>query len=115
MKKSTIFALIAATLIFAAFVAGFYIGRNTAAGEINISIVGTTAPTGSTETSRVNINTATVEELMTLPGIGRELAQRIVDYRVLHGKFHSTADIILVDGIGEKTLQNLLPYITIGG
>ncbi len=115
MKKSTIFALIAATLIFAAFVAGFYIGRNTATGDIHVSIIGTTAPTGSTGTSQVNINTATVEELMTLPGIGRELAQRIVDYRGLHGNFHSTADIILIEGIGEKTLQNLLPYITIGG
>lgn len=115
MKKSTIFALIAATLIFAAFVAGFYIGKNTATGDIKISIMGTTAPTDSTENSPVNINTATAEELMTLPGIGRELAQRIVDYRVLHGSFRSTADLILVEGIGEKTLQNLLPYITIGG
>lgn len=71
-------------------------------------------PTESTSASGlVNINTATVEELDTLPGIGPVLAQRIVDYREKNGLFSSVEELILVSGIGEKKLEAMLDLITV--
>ena len=63
----------------------------------------------------VNINTATVEELDTLPNIGAVKAQAIVDYRTANGPFATVDDLILVDGIGEKTVEQLRDYVTVDG
>lgn len=52
----------------------------------------------------VNINTATKEELMTVPGIGEVTAQKIIDYREKNGDFRKIDDLTKVDRIGEKTL-----------
>lgn len=61
----------------------------------------------------LNLNTATKAELITLPGIGEVLAQRIVDYREANGIFRSVEDLLLVDGIGEKILSRIRDYITV--
>ena len=61
----------------------------------------------------VNINTATQAQLETLPGIGPAKAQAILRWRATYGRFNSVAQLIEVSGIGEKTLQNLLPYVTV--
>ena len=55
----------------------------------------------------VNINTAGVDELDSLPGIGPVLAQRIVDYRTAHGAFRSTEELTQVEGIGQAILENI--------
>jgi competence protein ComEA len=52
----------------------------------------------------VNVNTATKEELMTVPGIGEVTAQKIIDYREKNGDFQKIEDLTKVDRIGEKTL-----------
>jgi len=62
----------------------------------------------------ININTASVEELDTLPGIGPKIAQAILEYRETYGKFASPEDLLLVPGIGPKKLFALLPHITVG-
>lgn len=62
---------------------------------------------------KININTATAEQLTSLPGIGKVKAEAIVVYRQEHGKFTSPAELTEVKGIGEKTLENVLPYITV--
>lgn len=62
----------------------------------------------------LDINTATVEQLMTLPGIGQTLAQRIVEYRSLYGAFETPEELMEVKGIGEKTFADLEEYIRIG-
>ena len=59
----------------------------------------------------VDINRAAQAELETLPGIGPAMARRIIDYREQNGAFLSPEDLTKVKGIGEKTLEKLLPYI----
>lgn len=61
----------------------------------------------------VNINTAGVDELQTLPGIGQELARRIVESRTQDGEFRIPEDILRVSGIGQGTLSKILDYITV--
>jgi competence protein ComEA len=62
----------------------------------------------------VNINSASVAELTTLPGIGEAKAKAIVDYREA-APFKTVDDLKLVKGIGEKTLEVLRSKITVGG
>lgn len=62
----------------------------------------------------VNINTASVEQLMTLNGIGDVKAKAIVNYRNENGSFSSVDELLNVSGIGEKTLEKIRAYITVG-
>ncbi len=123
MKKSGIYVLITITLVFAAFVAGFYVGRNQNHSLVQVSTwpgdtTLSTAPslpktTVSTGITKLNINLATYEELQTLPGIGPSLAQNIIDYRITYGYFHTVSDLLNVPNFGEKRLEALLEYITV--
>jgi competence protein ComEA len=61
----------------------------------------------------VNINTATLEEMESLPGIGPALGQRIIDYREQHGPFRSVDDLLNVSGIGDKRLADLRSKVTV--
>lgn len=62
---------------------------------------------------KLNINTATFEELLDLPGIGKVLAQRIIEYRTEKGKFLALDELMEVRGIGEKLLERIKPYLTV--
>ena len=59
----------------------------------------------------VSINSATIVELTSLPGIGESYAQRIIEYRETNGDFTSVDDLVNVRGIGERTLEKLKPFI----
>lgn len=61
----------------------------------------------------LNLNTATLQQLIELPDIGEKTAQKILDYREKNGGFHSTDELLLVSGIGEKTYEKLAPLVTI--
>ncbi len=66
------------------------------------------------ETSQViNLNTATMAQLDTLPGVGEVTARRIIEYRESIGGFTSVYQLTDVERIGEKTLEKLLPYVTV--
>ncbi len=63
---------------------------------------------------KVNINSASVEQLAALPGIGDTLATRIVEQRQKSGGFKSVQELMTVKGIGEKNLAKLEPHLTLG-
>ena len=130
MKKQNFPRLILITCIFAAFVFGFFAGRNLnrtpvqikplpAATEISAATAESSETdnptTGSSEVSfPININTATAQQLEALPGIGPTYAQRIIDYRNAHGPYTSPSQLLNISGIGEKRLAAIWDYITIG-
>ena len=66
----------------------------------------------SSNGSRININTATFQELQTLRGIGPTMAQRIIEYRQTSGRFATVDDLTNVKGVGEKTLEKIRDSIT---
>lgn len=127
MKKPRIPLLAVLTFVFAAFILGFFAGRNLNRAPVQVQALpvrsempAQTADTepvpASTEASGpININTATAQQLQTLPGIGEVLAQRIIDYRETHGDFKSIGALTNVSGIGEKRLEALWDLVTIGG
>ena len=103
------------TCIFFVLLAGVFIGRNFSDSYISIRTDGT-APSASTpdeqpvSDGRIDINSASLQQLQLLPGIGETLAQRILDYREEHGSFSSVDDLLNVSGIGEKKLEQIRPY-----
>ena len=72
-----------------------------------------TGASGGTGDGLVNLNTATLDELESLPGIGPSLGQRIIDYRELHGPFRSVDDLLNVSGIGDQRLADLRSKVTV--
>lgn len=65
------------------------------------------------ESKKVSINTGTLEELMTLDGIGKAKAQAIINYRTKISFFKTIEEIMNVSGIGEKTFENISDQITL--
>jgi competence protein ComEA len=61
----------------------------------------------------LNLNTATVSQLETLPGIGKSTAERILEYRQKNGGFKKIEDLMNVRGIGEKSFLKLKPLVTV--
>jgi competence protein ComEA len=71
------------------------------------------APGNGLDITSIDINSATVEELDNLPGIGTVKAQSIVTYRETHGDFTSLDDLLNVPGIGAALLEQIKPYLFI--
>ena len=61
----------------------------------------------------INLNSAGLDELVSLPGIGTSTAEKIIEYRNEKGKFKSVQQIMNVKGIGEKKFQKIKDYLTI--
>jgi competence ComEA-like helix-hairpin-helix protein len=64
---------------------------------------------------KVNINSADAGQLALLPRVGPSVAQRIIEYRKQNGPFKKAEDLMLVQGIGEKTYQLIKPYVATAG
>lgn len=111
LTKTDVF-LLGLTLLFAAAVAlTWLLTPHRMQGDYEISAA--QAQDGEAAQVRtVNINTATVNELDALPGIGPVLAQRIVDWRAENGAFTDVEQLTQVNGIGEAILENIRVFIT---
>ncbi|MBB6402979.1 ComEA family DNA-binding protein [Arthrobacter sp. AZCC_0090] len=68
---------------------------------------------GTSAGGKLNLNTATAEELDALPKVGPVLAKRIVEWRQQHGPFAAVEDLDAVDGVGPKMMETLLPLVTV--
>ena len=73
----------------------------------------TATPTAGVPGALLDLNTATAEDLDTLPGVGPVTAQAILDWRAEHGGFTSVDELLEVSGIGEVTLEELRPLVTV--
>ena len=71
------------------------------------------APGATGSGALVHLNTATLDELDGLPGVGPVTAQKILDWRSAHGAFTAVDELLEVDGIGEKTLADMAPHLTL--
>lgn len=127
MKKHPHSPLLILTAIFAAFILGFFLGRNFNHETLVLSTVSTApqrnilpeaASDSTVETEAlfpININAASAYELTALPGIGEEIARRIVEFRTLNGDFTACEELMNVEGIGTGKLEAILDLITVGG
>ena len=82
-------------------------------GSTIITGSGASGTSGSGSGDLVNLNTATLDQLESLPGIGPVLAQKILDYRTENGPFKTIEGLMDVSGIGDKRFADLKPHITV--
>lgn len=127
MSQKKVSALIyTVLLITCAVVLGYLIGANRETTQVSMTQVGTAQPANKTQTAVVStvegtqdglidLNTADQTQLETLPGIGPQLAQRILEYRAQIGQFSNIEQLKNVSGIGDKRYAQIEPYVTVGG
>ena len=128
MKKQPLSLLISITCLFIAFTFGFFLGRNQNHESIHLAALPTEARHSDnfpslpqeetiavTVSFPIDINSAGIQELTALPGIGETLARRILDYRKANGSFVRPEELMNVEGIGSGTLEALLDYVITGG
>jgi comEA protein len=73
------------------------------------------AAEGGSSKGVVNINTASAQQLQLLPRVGPALASRIIEFRETNGPFKRVEELVAVRGIGEKSLEQLRPYVVTKG
>lgn len=114
MKKAESYILPIVTVIFVFSLFALFAARN-----YHLLFSESNRDTSSSEIRQSNhwidLNTATIEELILLPGIGEKTAQRIIEYRAANGPFSSIYDLIEIDGISVDRLEEIRDYITVGG
>lgn len=123
MKIQKFSLLLAITLLFTGFTIGFLVGRNTVAEPVLVSVPPQmqTMPTLAENEAAdeiefpINLNTASQDEIMALPGVGEKLTLRIMAYRRERGRFFSLEDLLQIEGISQKTLDKIRDFVYIGG
>ena len=121
MKKLDIIFPVTVTALFAGIIVGILIARYVSNTVVNLPTANNQAAisTENTEasfnnqTNKLNINTASANELAMLPGIGDKIAQEIVNYRETSGLFTSIEELRNVNGIGQKRFDAISEYITV--
>ena len=116
--KKPIKILVGITCAFLCLLVGIFVGRNLtrsyipvdqAIGSQDVNTDGTTV----NKDGRIDINTATMEQLQLLPGVGEVTAQRIIDYRTEHNGFTAIEELMEIKGIGEKTFEKMKQYVKV--
>ena len=95
-------------------VAGLVIALGGAAQTAVAQDAAARSTTAAAASAPLNLNSASVAQLEALPGIGRAMAERIVEYRQKNGAFKKAEDLMNVRGIGEKNFLKLKPLVTVG-
>ena len=111
MKKQIGLIILSIGTLCLMFLTGLFVGRCSDRPPESPSIQGSAAVYTSRTETRININTADSATLQTLPGIGKILAARIVEYRTKNGPFTSVYDLQNVEGIGTKKINDILELI----
>jgi competence protein ComEA len=86
--------------------------------QLVVPVVGAAPPVagaagGGVSGGKVNLNTADLTTLETLPRVGPAMAQRIIDWRTSKGRFSSVEDLMSVTGVGDKTFEQLKDLVTV--
>ena len=123
MKKHRLPLLLMLTAVFFTFTLGFFLGRNQRSQTMAVSTLARhdTAPEAAASLEEaeiqfpIDINTADLYTLSSLPGIGETLARRIIQYRETHGPFAQPEELLNVEGLGPGKLELILDYVTTGG
>lgn len=122
--------ILAVAGLFLAFCVGYFLAGRSSAEPYTVAVqrqeatpspspgdtdAGTAATPTPTATGPIDLNTATAEELQSLPGIGAQRAADIVAYREAHGPFSMVEEITSVPGIGEGILAEIIDLVTVSG
>ncbi|MPM72629.1 hypothetical protein SDC9_119605 [bioreactor metagenome] len=116
-------ALLLLTALTLAFFAGWFLGAGRSGADYSVSLqregalpvaaASANPAPGMLEGERINLNTASQQDLQRLPGIGEKRAGDIIAYREENGPFRSVEEITNVSGIGEGTLRGILDYAAV--
>ena len=124
LKRLAAFVIPALALLACGVMLGIFIMQTRIPGTVSVQRAAPEEAAESTQTvaeeavdatadDRLDLNTATAEELQELPGIGEVIAQRIIDYRELCGRFLDPEQLMEVDGIGQAKYEKLRELVTV--
>lgn len=122
MKNQNFFLLIMITVLFTGIMLGYLLGQRAVGDTVLVAVPDEmmTLPTQTDESTAeicfpIDLNKASKEELMALPGIGEKLSFRIMSYRRERKRFSTVEDLLNVQGMTEKTLDKIRDLVYIGG
>ena len=118
MKKAS-WIMIGITFSFLCLLIGIFWGRNSSHGYLPMDQIIASSELEAEATfvpsdGKIDLNTASIEQLQLLPGIGQSIAQRIIDYRSAHNGFLMIEELTHINGIGEKKFDQIKDYIKVG-
>ncbi len=123
LKRLAAFVIPALALLACGVMLGIFIMQTRTAGTISVQRAAPDEPEEAVQTvmeepsdaaeDRLDLNTATAADLQELPGIGAVIAQRIIDYRDLCGRFLDPEQLMEVDGIGEAKYEKIRDLVTV--
>ena len=123
LKRLAAFVIPALALLACGVMLGIFIMQTRIPGTVSVQRAAPDEPEKAVQTvmeepsdaadDRLDLNTATAEDLQELPGIGEVIAQRIIDYRELCGRFLDPEQLMEVDGIGQAKYEKLRELVTV--